>query len=184
MSRFDQRSREMEIMDDLDCSGPVLEQTLRELKTINRLLGGNGVTNRGLSQVVQRFPQDQYSLVDLGCGGGDMIAVMQAWASKKNIPIRFIGADANANTIALAKERQKATLRIVHWQVANVFDSTFSGRSGRHCYLHPFYASFYGRGTRETFSRLEAKSAARHCDQRPTPPSACLLLHQMVDALV
>ena len=124
MSRFDQRSREKEIMDDLDCSGPVLEQTLRELKTINRLLGGNGVTNRGLSQVVQRFPQDQYSLVDLGCGGGDMIAVMQAWASKKNIPIRFIGADANANTIALAKERQKP-LSEVHWQVANVFDSTF-----------------------------------------------------------
>jgi ubiquinone/menaquinone biosynthesis C-methylase UbiE len=101
-----------------------LEQTLRELKTINRLLGGNGVTNRGLSQVVQRFPQDYYSLVDLGCGGGDMIAVMQAWASKKHIPIQFIGVDANGNTIALAKERQ-AALSEVHWQVANVFDSTF-----------------------------------------------------------
>ena len=124
MSRFSQRSREKEIMDDLDCSGPVLEQTLRELKTINRLLGGNGVTNRGLSQVVQRFPQDHYSLADLGCGGGDMIAVMQAWASKKHIPIQFIGVDANANTIALAKERQ-AALSEVHWQVANVFDSTF-----------------------------------------------------------
>jgi len=45
MSQFAQRSREKEIMDDLDCSGPVLEQTLRELKTINRWLGGNGVTN-------------------------------------------------------------------------------------------------------------------------------------------
>ena len=124
MSQFAQRSREKEIMDDLDCSGPVLEQTLRELKTINRLLGGNGVTNRGLSQVVQRFPQDYYSLVDLGCGGGDMIAVMQAWASKKNIPIQFIGVDANANTIALAKERQ-ANLEGIHWQVANVFDPGF-----------------------------------------------------------
>ena len=124
MSRFAQRSREKEIMDDLDCSGPVLEQTLRELKTINRLLGGNGVTNRGLSQVVQRFPQDHYSLVDLGCGGGDMIAVMQAWASKKHIPIQFIGADANANTIDLAKERQ-ASLKGIHWQVANVFDPGF-----------------------------------------------------------
>lgn len=124
MSQFAQRSREKEIMDDLDCSGPVLEQTLRELKTINRLLGGNGVTNRGLSQVVQRFPQDHYSLVDLGCGGGDMIAVMQAWASKKHIPIQFIGADANANTIDLAKERQ-ANLEGIHWQVANVFDPGF-----------------------------------------------------------
>jgi ubiquinone/menaquinone biosynthesis C-methylase UbiE len=124
MSQFAQRSREKEIMDDLDCSGPVLEQTLRELKTINRWLGGNGVTNRGLSQVVHRFPQDQYSLVDLGCGGGDMIAVMQAWAAKKQISMQFIGADANANTIELAKERQQA-LSGVHWQVANVFDPGF-----------------------------------------------------------
>ena len=48
----------------------------------------------------------------------------QSRSSKKNIPIRFIGADANANTITLAEERQKA-LSEVHWQVANVFDSTF-----------------------------------------------------------
>jgi ubiquinone/menaquinone biosynthesis C-methylase UbiE len=124
MSQFAQRSREKEIMDDLDCSGPVLEQTLRELKTINRWLGGNGVTNRGLNQVVQRFRQKHYSLVDLGCGGGDMIAVMQAWAEEKQISMQFIGADANANTIELAKERQHA-LAGVHWQVANVFDPAF-----------------------------------------------------------
>ena len=111
-------------MDDLDCSGPVLEQTLRELKTINRWLGGNEVTNRGLNEVVSRFPQANYSLVDLGCGGGDMLAVMQGWAQKKGLSLELTGTDANANIIDLAKERQRH-LPELRLQVANVFDPNF-----------------------------------------------------------
>jgi len=124
MSLFSQRSREKEIMDDLDFSGPVLEQTLRELKTINRWLGGNEVTNQGLNAVVSRFPQSAYSLVDLGCGGGDMLAVMSAWAQKKGVNLHLTGTDANVHTIDLAKERQ-ANLKGIRWQVANVFDPGF-----------------------------------------------------------
>ena len=124
MSIFAQRSREKEIMDDLNCSGPVLDQTLRELKTINRWLGGNKVTTQGLSEVVQRFPQEQYSVVDLGCGGGDMLAVMQDWAQQEQVSMQLIGADANAHTIALAQQRQQQ-LQGIRWQVANVFDPAF-----------------------------------------------------------
>ena len=124
MSIFAQRSREKEIMDDLNCSGPVLEQTLRELKTINRWLGGNKVTTQGLTEVVQRFPQEQYSVVDLGCGGGDMLAVMQDWAQQEQVSMQLIGADANAHTIALAQQRQQK-LQDIRWQVANVFDPAF-----------------------------------------------------------
>jgi ubiquinone/menaquinone biosynthesis C-methylase UbiE len=101
-----------------------LEQTLRELKTINRGLGGNEVTNRGLNEVVSRFPQANYSLVDLGCGGGDMLAVMQGWAQKKDLTLELTGTDANANIIDLAKERQRH-LAELRWQVANVFDPNF-----------------------------------------------------------
>ncbi len=38
------RSAELEIMDDLNCHGEVVDQTLRELEVINRLLGGDNVT--------------------------------------------------------------------------------------------------------------------------------------------
>ena len=125
MIRFDQRSREKEIMDDLDCSGPVLEQTLRELKTINRWLGGNKVTNLGLKGLLKSTPpQATYRVVDLGCGGGDMIGVMATWAKKQKLSIQFIGADANAYTIEIAKERQKEW-NGVEWQVVNVFDPAF-----------------------------------------------------------
>ena len=124
MSLFAQRSTEKEWMDDLDCSGEVLQQTLRELKTINHWLGGNHVTTHGLDQLARQFPQDEYVIADIGCGGGDMIAVMSKWAIKSKSKVRFIGIDANRNIIDLARVRQKE-LRSVRWEVQNVFDESF-----------------------------------------------------------
>ena len=112
-------------MDDLDCSGPVLEQTLRELKIINRWLGVNQVTNWGLKSLIQAaVPQSNYQVMDLGCGGGDMVAVMSRWAKKNKLSIQFIGADANAHTIEIAKQRQQE-VEGVEWQVVNAFDPKF-----------------------------------------------------------
>lgn len=127
MSRFAQRSTDKELMDDLDCSGPILEQTLRELKTINRWLGGNHVTTDGLEELTRSFPQASYSIVDLGCGGGDMIRIMHSWAEKRKIKAEFTGIDANRNIIELAKVRQK-DLGQVQWEVCNVFDEEFTSK--------------------------------------------------------
>lgn len=125
MSIFSQRSSELEIMDDLDCAGPVLEQTLRELKTINRLLGGNHVTTLGLAQLIRDNPQTHYEITDIGCGGGDMIRVMSDWAKVQGIPAKFTGIDANGNIIEFAKVRQ-SDLPSIKWRVQNVFEPEFA----------------------------------------------------------
>jgi 2-polyprenyl-3-methyl-5-hydroxy-6-metoxy-1,4-benzoquinol methylase len=127
MSIFSQRSTEKEIMDDLDCSGPVLEQTLRELKTINRWLGGNHVTTLGLTQLIQKNPQNHYEITDIGCGGGDMIRVMSNWARQHQIPAQFTGIDANENIIEFAKARQ-SDLSEISWKVQNVFEPEFASQ--------------------------------------------------------
>ena len=124
MSRFSQRSTAKELMDDLESSGPVLQQTLKELKTINRWLGGNKVTLSGLKNLMEQKPQSSYHLTDMGCGGGDMIRIMSDWAQKEKIFVNFEGIDANANIIELAKQRQKH-LPQVHWKVQNVFEQEF-----------------------------------------------------------
>lgn len=111
-------------MDDLECSGPILDQTLRELKIINRWLGGNHVTTLGLTKLIRENPSPQYEITDIGCGGGDMIRVMSEWAKKQQIPAKFIGIDANGNTIDFARLRQR-DLPEVKWKVQNVFDSEF-----------------------------------------------------------
>lgn len=124
MSRFDQRSTQKELMDDLDCSGEVLAQTLSELKTINRWLGGNHVTLHGLDSLTREFPQESYTIADIGCGGGDMVRIMADWADKRHFEVTFTGIDANPNIIELAKVRQ-GDLKSVRWSVQNVFDSDF-----------------------------------------------------------
>ena len=125
MNLFAKRSEEKELMDDLDCSGLELEQTLRELKTINRWLGGNHVTTDGLAKIMQRHPHRSYRIADIGCGGGDMIGIMANWAKSQNIHVDFVGIDGNRNIIALAKTRLKERADI-RWKVQNVFDPDFS----------------------------------------------------------
>lgn len=111
-------------MDDLEYSGPVLEQTLRELKTINRWLGGNHVTTNGLDRLVRDFPQSSYSICDVGCGGGDMLRVMHNWAKSRKLKVKLTGVDANPNTIELAKKRL-ADLEGIDWEIQNVFSEEF-----------------------------------------------------------
>ncbi|WP_339701210.1 methyltransferase domain-containing protein [Algoriphagus aquimarinus] len=125
MSIFAQRSEEKELMDDLNCSGEELNQTLRELKTINRWLGGNYVTTSGLAKIFKSYPQESYAVADIGCGGGDMIRVMHDWAKSQKNEVNFTGIDANRNIIDLAAVRL-ADLPEVAWRTQNVFDAEFS----------------------------------------------------------
>ncbi len=124
MGKFDQRSEAKEIMDDLDCSGQELEQTLTELKFINRWLGGNYVTTNGLQKIFKEKPRDTYLIADIGCGGGDMIRVMQKWTKQQKSDVKFLGIDANRNIISLAKVRL-SDLAKVSWRVQNVFEGKF-----------------------------------------------------------
>jgi 2-polyprenyl-3-methyl-5-hydroxy-6-metoxy-1,4-benzoquinol methylase len=125
MGKFSQRSTEKELMDDLNCSGEELDQTLRELKTINKWLGGNYVTTSGLSRIFKAYPQESYAIGDIGCGGGDMIRVMDKWAKNQKKHVIFTGIDANRNIIDLARVRLN-DIPEISWKVQNVFSKDFS----------------------------------------------------------
>ncbi|WPR75166.1 methyltransferase domain-containing protein [Algoriphagus sp. NG3] len=125
MRLFAQRSKDKELMDDLNCSGEELVQTLRELRTINRWLGGNYVTTNGLAKIIKKHPRNSFLVADIGCGGGDMIRVMDDWSKSKKKALNFVGIDANKNIIDLAAVRL-ADIPRVAWKVGNVFDGEFS----------------------------------------------------------
>ncbi len=105
-SRFNQRSREIEIMDDLQCNGEVVDQTLRELEFINRWLGGNSVTLEGVRQLAGG--QKTITLADLGCGGGDMLKILARWGRKNKLNLSLTGIDANPYIIQFARNNCKA----------------------------------------------------------------------------
>ena len=104
MPDFTQRSMAMEIMDDLSCKGEVVEQTLRELDVINKWLGGDRVTLDGVANLMKMIPLDQPVIIaDLGCGSGELLAKILAFAKQQNRNVKLIGIDANPNIIEYAK---------------------------------------------------------------------------------
>jgi 2-polyprenyl-3-methyl-5-hydroxy-6-metoxy-1,4-benzoquinol methylase len=124
MVDLSKRSSEEEIMDDLSASGPVINQTLVELETINTLLGGNYVTLNGLDKLIQGKPlKNTLRIADLGCGGGDILRLVSNWLEKKEINSELIGIDANPNIIAFAQKH--TSQKNISYQAVNIFSEDF-----------------------------------------------------------
>jgi 2-polyprenyl-3-methyl-5-hydroxy-6-metoxy-1,4-benzoquinol methylase len=122
---FSVRSTGSEIMDDLDCNGSVVEQTLRELDFINKWLGGNAVTIRAVKSVWRTIPKDQpIYIADLGCGSGEMLRILAQIAAKENRKVILKGFDANPHIVKYATDHSKE-FDMVSFETSNVFSEEF-----------------------------------------------------------
>lgn len=98
-----QRRTDLEIMDDLEMDGDQLIDSLDHIARINQWLGGNRLTIGALKTLLKDQPKDkELSIVDLGCGNGDMLRVIAAMGRKKGYRFRLLGIDANQTTIDYA----------------------------------------------------------------------------------
>ncbi len=133
------RSYEEEIMDDLEISGEVIGQTLRELDYINRKLGGNQISLSVFKSLLKKY--DIKSLADLGCGGADIVKQMARIALKDNHKIHFTGIDANPHIVDYAKSNTSAFPNI-ETKCENIFSVSFQKQTFDviHCclFLHHF----------------------------------------------
>ncbi len=127
MPDFKSRSNEQELMDDLDSSGKVIVQTLRELEIINKWLGGNNVTLSGLDQLIEPSVKN-ISIADLGCGGGDMLKLIAKWGRRKKLNLKLTGIDANASIIEFAKQNC-AQYPEISFQTLNIFSDDFKSQN-------------------------------------------------------
>lgn len=122
---FEERAYEEELMDDLDSGGEIIDQTLRELETVNRLLGGNHVTINGLDKLLGNHSEtDPIVIADLGCGGGDIMILVAKWARKKGYSVELKGYDANPNIIAYA-ERNCTNYPEISFYTEDIFSDSF-----------------------------------------------------------
>jgi 2-polyprenyl-3-methyl-5-hydroxy-6-metoxy-1,4-benzoquinol methylase len=125
MPDFSKRSADIEIMDDLSCSGEVVAQTLRELEKINLLLGGNHVTIAGLRNLTDSQQNKLFKVADLGCGSGDILRLIHKWGIKNRIRLELIGVDANPFIIAYAREHTPSTIP-VRYEAMDIFSEAFA----------------------------------------------------------
>ena len=92
------RTDEEEIMDDFSIDGPILNDALDKLAIINKLLGGNIVTLNGLKKLLKNQPKTKpITIVDLGCGGGDILRAIAKYGKNEGYNFQLIGVDANKN---------------------------------------------------------------------------------------
>jgi 2-polyprenyl-3-methyl-5-hydroxy-6-metoxy-1,4-benzoquinol methylase len=99
------RSDAVELMDDFSVGGDLLRDTLDKLDNINKWLGGNQVTVNGIKKIIKTYPKEKpISILDLGCGSGDMLRQVAAFGLKNGYTFKLIGIDANAEAIKYAKE--------------------------------------------------------------------------------
>ncbi len=153
-SRFKKRSDEIEIMDDLDCKGEVVYQTLRELEFINRWLGGNAVTLEGAKQLTQGFENNSLTIADLGCGGGDTLKLLAVWGRKNKMTLQLTGMDANPHIIEFARNNCRDYPEI-SFETVDIFSHDFQQRTYDIVLGTLFFHHFHTTVLIDFFSRLK-----------------------------
>ena len=120
------RTDEPEIMDDFSLTGEVLRDALDKIAKINQLLGGNKLTLPGVQSLISRIAlYKTVTIVDIGCGNGDMLRTLAKYADENDINFKLIGIDANSFTINHAKELSKEYPNI-SYQCEDIFDIKFN----------------------------------------------------------
>jgi 2-polyprenyl-3-methyl-5-hydroxy-6-metoxy-1,4-benzoquinol methylase len=86
--------------------------TLEELNVVNTRLGGHSITLEGVRRLIKQRQdggavenQDQVTICEIGCGGGDNLFAINKKYAKKIGGLQFIGIDLNPECIAYARQR-------------------------------------------------------------------------------
>lgn len=113
-------------MDNFSLEGEMLRDALDKIASINRLLGGNKVTLQGLEWLLKRKPvlkeaDAEITILDVGCGNGDMLRSLAGYAVKQQLNIKLVGIDANEFTIKHARQLSAAYHNITY-HCADIFE--------------------------------------------------------------
>lgn len=102
------RTDEIELMDDFSIKGVLLRDALDKLANINKWLGGNHVTLGGLKKILKDHPKQKIiTIMDLGCGDGDMLRRVANYGKNEGYVFKLIGIDANEDAVSYARELSK-----------------------------------------------------------------------------
>ena len=113
-------------MDAPDVPEAAVVQTLRELETVAKRLGGYAVTLNALRQVMKSQPIK--SVMDVGFGGGDSLRAVADMARKNSLELALMGVDRNPMMARYAAETSSAYPQI-RYITADVFDDSLLAES-------------------------------------------------------
>jgi SAM-dependent methyltransferase len=115
-------SRRAELVEMMDepCSYEELRDCLRDIARVNRLTFAFRPTLSWMSELLSSRPSlgAPLRVVDVGCGDGEMLRRIDAWATKRGVAVVLTGVDLNPNAIRAARELAGPSERI-EWIVGD-----------------------------------------------------------------
>lgn len=106
MNSLAKRSYKKEILDSDDIPFEDIRQNMRELNTINSLLGGHKITVDGVKKILNTYKiTSSISICEIGCGGGDNLRAIEKYCKKNNIEVSFIAIDYKPECIEFARQQ-------------------------------------------------------------------------------
>ncbi len=98
------RAAGSELMDAPMLDRTELRRALRDLRVVNRWLGGTRVVVRHLSRLISRLPREEYRILDIATGSADIPLALARWARRRGIRLDILATDVHPQTAAMAQE--------------------------------------------------------------------------------
>ena len=108
-----------EIMDDAAQGFAAFSSALTDLERINRLTGAYRPTLRWLDALARRTGARRLSVLDVGAGGGDMLARIAAWGTRRGVALELAALDRSPHAEAHARARHPDLA--VRWITSDLF---------------------------------------------------------------
>jgi SAM-dependent methyltransferase len=126
---FSQRANLIELMDQ-PCNYNDLRSCLHDIARVNSLTFAHRPTLCWLDELVEAMPisSEPLRIVDVGCGYGDTLRRIHAWAAKRKIAVTLTGIDLNPDAIRAAKEATASSQRI-EWMVGDALSAHPTGET-------------------------------------------------------
>ena len=115
---FETRAHLSEWMDE-PCSYEDFRECLRDLAQVNRLTLAYRPTLHWLGKLVRTHVHPLH-IVDVGCGGGDMLRQVERWAKRQGIAVKLTGIDLNPYAARAAREMTPVASSI-EWITGDAF---------------------------------------------------------------
>lgn len=120
-----------ELMDQLSADEVLLAESLADLAWLNRCLGGAATVLHQLGRLLADFEGRELSVLDVGAGGGDILAGLSGWCGARDLGFRAVALDMAPATARIAAANLRGwglagRVRVVRAAAARL---PFGGRS-------------------------------------------------------
>jgi ubiquinone/menaquinone biosynthesis C-methylase UbiE len=107
------RSKDAEILDGENYDSDELAENFRDIRRVNRLLGGTSAILRFLPGLFESLPANQpTTILDLATGIGDIPVAIVQWAKRHDRQVHIVASDSSSEILALAQKETAAHMEI------------------------------------------------------------------------